>query len=143
MRKGIRPEIFLDQCKLGIDDRAEAFRFKVFVENDSCRVAIPFQQGGISHDAFQQGIRQLTGHRPGGPPPQLVEKLQRIQRAAEQMQRSGKDVRPIQKVMEQVGPLLQKGRMDEAEKLIIEALKLAGEDPSKGKDEPPRDKRKS
>lgn len=80
---------------------------------------------------------------PHGPPPQLVEKLQRIQRAAEQMQRSGKDVRPIQKLMQQVGPLLQQGRPEEAEKLVIEALKLAGEDPGKGKEKSPRDERKS
>ena len=80
---------------------------------------------------------------PHGPPPQLVEKLQRIQRAAEQMQRSGKDVRPIQKLMQQVGPLLQQGRPEEAEKLVLEALKLAGEDPGKGKEESPRDERKS
>lgn len=70
--------------------------------------------------------------RPQGPPPQLIEKLQRIQRAAEQMQRNGKDVQPIQKLMQQVGPLLQQGRMEEAEKRIDEALKLAGADPGKG-----------
>jgi spore coat protein CotH len=79
--------------------------------------------------------------RPDGPPPQLVEKVQRLQRAAEQMQRNGKDVLPIQKLMQQVGPLLQQGRPEEAEKLIIEALKLAGED--LGKEESPRDKRKA
>ena len=48
----------------------------------------------------------------------------RSQRAAEQMQRSGKDVLPIQKLMQQVGPLLQQGKQQEAEKLIDEALKL-------------------
>jgi len=41
-----------------------------------------------------------------GPPPHLVENLQRIQQAAEQMQRSGQDARPIQKLMQQAGPLL-------------------------------------
>ena len=69
----------------------------------------------------------------GGPPPQLVENLQRIQQAAEQMQRSGQDARPIQKLMQQAGPLLQQRRPEEAEKLIIEAFKLAGEEPGKGK----------
>jgi hypothetical protein len=59
------------------------------------------------------------------------------------MQRNGKDVLPIQKLMQQVGPLLQQGRAEEAEKLIVEALKLAGEDPGKGKEESPRDKRKA
>ena len=50
------------------------------------------------------------------------------------MQRNGQDVSPIQKLMRQVGPLLQQGRADEAERLIVEALKLAGEDPSKDKE---------
>lgn len=77
------------------------------------------------------GKRPEMVRRAGGPPPQLVEKIQRIQRAAEQMQRNGKDVLPIQKLMQQVGPLLQQGRTEEAERLIVEALKLAGEDPGK------------
>ena len=49
------------------------------------------------------------------------------------MRRDGKDVRPVQQVMEQVGPLLEKGRFDEAEKRVDEALKLVGEDPGKAK----------
>ncbi len=83
------------------------------------------------------GKRPQIVHRPGGPggpPPQLVEKIQRIQRAAEQMQRNGRDVMPIHKLMQQVGPLLQQGRPQEAEKLINEALKLAGEDPGRGRE---------
>jgi len=62
-----------------------------------------------------------------GPPPQLVKKIQRVQRLAEQMMRSGKDVSPIRKRMQQVGPLLQQGNVEEAEKRIDEALKLAGD----------------
>jgi spore coat protein CotH len=89
------------------------------------------------------GKRPEMVRRPDGPPPQLVEQIQRLQRAAEQMQRNRKDMLPIQKLMQQVGPLLQQGRMEEAEKLIGEALKLAGEDPGKGKEESPRDKRKA
>jgi spore coat protein CotH len=77
------------------------------------------------------GKRPEIARRPGGPSPQLAEKLQRIQRAAQQMQRDGKDLLPLHKLMQQVGPLLQKGRADEAEKLIGEALKLAGEEPGK------------
>ncbi len=80
------------------------------------------------------GKRPTIVHRQHGPPPSLVAKLQRIQRAAEQMQRNGKDVLPIQKLMQQIGPLLQQGRTEEAEKLIDEVLKLAGEDPRKGKE---------
>jgi spore coat protein CotH len=75
------------------------------------------------------GKRPEVVRRPHGPPPPLLQKIQRIQRAAEQMQRSGKDVRPIQKLMQQVGPLLQQGRQEEAEKRIDEALKLVGEPP--------------
>ena len=58
------------------------------------------------------------------------------------MQRDGEDVRPIQKLMQQVGPLLQQGRADEAERLIAEALKLTGEGRGKGDEESPRDERK-
>ena len=55
-------------------------------------------------------------------------------RAAQQMQQNGQDVLPIQKLMQQVGPLLQQGRTEEAEKLIVEAMKLAGENPGGGKE---------
>ncbi len=96
-----------------------------------------------SQQLANPGKRPEIVRRPDGPPPQLVEKIQRLQRAAEQMQKNGKDVLPIQKLMQQVGPLLQQGRPEEAEKLIIEALKLAGEEPGKGKEESPRDKRQN
>jgi len=72
------------------------------------------------------GKRPAMSQQPHGPPPQLIAKIQRIQQAAEQMQRNGQDISPIRNVMERVGPLLQKGQMAEAEKLIGEALKLAG-----------------
>ena len=80
------------------------------------------------------GGRPEIVRRPDGPPPQLVEKIQRVERAAQEMQRNAQDVSPIQKLMRQVGPLLQQGRADEAERLIGEALKLSGEYPSKGKE---------
>ena len=98
-----------------------------------------------SQQLANPGKRPEIVHRPqggpGGPPPQLAEKIQRVFRAAEQMQKNGKDVLPIQKLMQQVGPLLQQGRADEADKLIVEALKLAGEEPGKGKEDSPRDQR--
>ena len=75
------------------------------------------------------GKRPAMSRPPGGPPPQLVEKVHRIERAAQQMQQNGKDIAPIQKVIEKVGPLLQQGKMPEAEKLLDQALKLAGEVP--------------
>jgi CotH kinase protein len=77
------------------------------------------------------GTRPEMARRPGGPPPQLVEKIHRVQRAAEQMQRSGKDVQPIHRVMQRVGPLLEQAKFEEAEKLIGEALNLTGEDPGR------------
>jgi len=46
------------------------------------------------------------------------------------MQQNGEDLAPIHKVLQRVGPLLQQGKANEAEKLIDEALKLAGEKPS-------------
>lgn len=73
------------------------------------------------------GQRPKYERRPG-PPPQFVDKIQRIMRAAERIKNSGKDLRPIQNVMERVGPLVQQGRFDDAEKLVNEALKLAGEE---------------
>jgi len=75
------------------------------------------------------GKRPEMVRRPDGPTPQIVRNIERIQRAAQEMQRKGQDVLPIQKVMQKVGPLLQQGRMHEAEKLVLEALKLAGVDP--------------
>jgi hypothetical protein len=88
------------------------------------------------------GKRPEMVRRPGGPGPRLVAKIQRIQRAAEEMQRKGEDVQPIQTLMQQVGPLLQQGRAAEAEKLILEALRLAGDDPGRRDGESPRDERK-
>lgn len=77
------------------------------------------------------GVRPRMVRRQNGPPPTIIAKIQRIMRGAEQMQRNGKDVLPIQKIMQQVGPLLQQGKLEEAEKLIEEALKLVGESPGK------------
>ncbi|MBI3862192.1 MAG: CotH kinase family protein [Planctomycetia bacterium] len=88
------------------------------------------------------GTRPEPVRRPEGPHAQLARRLQRIQRAAEEMQRKGQDVRPIQKLMQQIGPLLQKGRAQEAEKLSIEALKLVGEDPGRDGEKSPPDERK-
>lgn len=65
--------------------------------------------------------------RPAGPPPQLVAKIQQIQKRAEEMQRAGQDVAPIAKLMQRVGPAVQAGKWDEAEKIVDEALKLTGE----------------
>ncbi len=65
--------------------------------------------------------------RPPGLPPQLAAKIQRVQKRAEEMQRAGRDVSPIAKLMQRLGPAVQAGRWDEAEKIVDEALKLMGE----------------
>lgn len=80
------------------------------------------------------GKRPQVVRRPPAPQPLIVEKIHRIQRAAERMQRSGKDVSPIQRLMQQVGRLLQEGKREEAEKLVDEALKLAGDDAGAGEE---------
>jgi spore coat protein CotH len=65
--------------------------------------------------------------RPPGLPPELVAKIQRIQKRAEEMRRAGQDVAPIAKLMQRVGPAVQAGKFDEAEKIVDEVLKLIGE----------------
>jgi hypothetical protein len=71
------------------------------------------------------GRRPEKVSSPAGPSAGLAAKVQRIMRAAEKLQRTGKDVKPIQQIMQDVGPLLQKGRQQEAENLVDKALKLA------------------
>ncbi len=89
------------------------------------------------------GQRPQIERRPDGPPPHLVEKIQRLHRRVQEMQRNGDDVLPIHQLMQHVGPLLQQGRANDAERLVVAALKLAGESPAKGKQESPRDERES
>ncbi|MFN0051586.1 MAG: CotH kinase family protein [Planctomycetales bacterium] len=106
-----------------------AASMKIFVRN---RYVSARQQ--LEHP----GTRPEMVRRPVGPGPRLAGRIQRIVRAAQDMQRRGEDVLPIQKLMQRVGPLLQQGQVDEAEKLILEALKLAGEDPgADNEDSPP------
>jgi len=65
--------------------------------------------------------------RPPGLPPQFAAKILRIQKRAEEKQRSGQDVSPVAKVMDRLGPAVQAGKMEEAEGLISKALQLLGE----------------
>lgn len=65
--------------------------------------------------------------RPPELPPHLVAKVQRIQRRVQEMQRDDRDVTPIARVMQRLGPAIQAGKTDEAEKIVAEALKLLGE----------------
>jgi hypothetical protein len=73
------------------------------------------------------GEHPKVERRPPGPSPQLVGKIQRIQKRAEEMRRAGQDVAPIAKLMQRLGPAVQAGKWDEAEKIVDEALKLVGE----------------
>ncbi len=58
------------------------------------------------------------------PPPQaprtseLVQKIRRIQQHAQALREKGEDVSDLQALMEKIGPLLQQGKTDEAEKLL-------------------------
>jgi hypothetical protein len=85
-----------------------------------------------------KAVRRPRGGRPGGFPPQLAAKIQRMQQRVQQMQKNGQDIAPILKLMQKIGPLLQQGKPAEAEKLVNEALKLVGEKPSEPKQESPR-----
>jgi hypothetical protein len=73
------------------------------------------------------GERPKLERRPLAPPPQLVAKVQRIQKRAEEMQRAGLDISPIAKLMQRLGPAVQAGKFDEAETIADEGLKLVGE----------------
>lgn len=73
------------------------------------------------------GPRPEVVRRPPGPPHQIIQKVQRLQKAVEAQARGGKDVSPIQKMMQKFGPLMQQEKFMEAEKLVNEALQLAGE----------------
>ena len=78
-------------------------------------------------EQLENPLERPKVRRPPGLPPQLAAKIQRIQNRAEEMQRSGQDVSPIAKVMQRLGPAVQAGTMEEAEKVVAEALKLLGE----------------
>ena len=73
---------------------------------------------------------------PPGLPPHIVAKIRRVEKGAHKMRREGKSIRPVQQVMEKVGPLLQQKKVKEAMELLDQALRLVGEDPneSPGKD---------
>ncbi|MCP4176115.1 MAG: hypothetical protein GY758_35690 [Fuerstiella sp.] len=69
---------------------------------------------------------RASGGGNGGLPPRLAAKIRQIEQRAGRMQRDGKDVAPIQRVLHKVPPLLRHGKTDEADELINEALRLTG-----------------
>jgi hypothetical protein len=55
---------------------------------------------------------------------QLQEKAERVRAGVEKWQSEGRDPSPIAEIMQQVGPLVQSGKLKEANELIDRALKL-------------------
>ena len=68
-------------------------------------------------------VRKQLGH-PGGMPPQLAAKVMRIQRVARQREQ---ELRAIHRIMQQVGPLVEQQKFDEAEKVLDQVLDVAGD----------------
>jgi Spy/CpxP family protein refolding chaperone len=63
---------------------------------------------------------------PVQPPASLAESIQRIERRAQKMQQNGEDVSDVQKLMQQLAPLVHQGKMKEAQALIDQVERLAG-----------------
>ena len=93
---------------------------------DSMKAFVRKRHASAVKQLEQPGERPKV-QRPPAVPPQLVVKIQKIQKRAEEMQRAGMDVAPIAKLMQRVGPAVQQGKWAEAEKIVDEALKLLDE----------------
>jgi hypothetical protein len=78
-----------------------------------------------------RGGRGPAGGAPGNPlpglPPELAGKIRRVQQRAEEMRRAGRDVAPVVRVMQRLGPAVQAGNLAEAERIVDEALRRLGE----------------
>jgi Spy/CpxP family protein refolding chaperone len=74
--------------------------------------------------------------KPPGPPANIAVKMQQVQQRAQKLRQSGADVSKIRALMDKVGPLLQQGKVEAAEKLVDEALKLIQEGASAVKETP-------
>jgi Spy/CpxP family protein refolding chaperone len=55
---------------------------------------------------------------------QIQEKAERVRAGAEKWQSEGRDPSPIAEIMQQIGPLMQAGKLEEASEMIDRALKL-------------------
>lgn len=75
------------------------------------------------------GVRpKFTGRQPGddrpkGMTPEIARKIQLVQQRAKQLQ---KKMATVQKLMQQIGPLIQQGKKDAAEKLLDELIEVTG-----------------
>jgi Spy/CpxP family protein refolding chaperone len=74
------------------------------------------------------GLEKKSAQRSSSPAT-IARKAKRLQQRAQQMAQNGEDVSKIQEVMQKIGPLLKVGKVDEAGKLIDEALELMGNEP--------------
>jgi Spy/CpxP family protein refolding chaperone len=72
-----------------------------------------------------QEIKQQRG--PGGPPPAIRDKMQRLQAGIRQSQENGVDPSPIGQVMQEFEPLIRAGQFQEAEAVLDDALRLLEE----------------
>ncbi len=110
----------------GYDDIVESM--KGFVRKRYASAAEQLENPGQRPKVVRGRPPAHVGNRPPGPTPELAKKIQRIPQLAQGMAQSGKDISAIQKLMQKVGPLLHEGKTDEAEKVIDEVLKLAGDE---------------
>ena len=110
---------------------------KDFVRKRHASALKQLENPGERPKAVRRPRRGRPGGFPPGFPPQLAAKIQRMQQGVQQMQKHGQDVAPILKLMQKIGPLLQQGKPAKAEKLVDEALKLVGKEPSNPKKESP------
>lgn len=94
---------------------------------DSMKAFVRKRYASAVEQLEKPGERPKVERRPPGPPPQLVGKIQRIQKRAQEMQRDGRDIAPILELMQQVGPAVREGKLAEAEKIADEVLKLIAE----------------
>jgi spore coat protein CotH len=93
---------------------------------DSMKAFVRKRYASATEQLDKPGERPKV-ERPPGLPPQLAGKIQRVQKRVQEMQRSGQDVSPIMEVMQRLGPAVQAGKSEEAQKIVAEALKLLGE----------------
>ncbi len=94
---------------------------------DSIKVFIHRRYASAVTQLENPGERPKYNLRPSGPTPQLISKVQRIQKRVEEMKTKGQDLSQIIKLMQRLGPLLEGGKLMEAEQVTDEALKLLGE----------------
>jgi hypothetical protein len=76
------------------------------------------------------------------PSPTLPRKVQQLQKLAKELQQNGGDVSKIGQLMQNLGPLLQRKKFNEAEKLIDESLILKGGQPRGNKPAPADDSKR-